>query len=76
MPATIRIGSNEATITDFQWTSSNKSLEALLNAYLDTSGPSGSDPNPDLTAAQAAVNRLGGQIISYENMPYEEGRVY
>jgi hypothetical protein len=74
--ATIRIGPLEATITDYRWTSADPSLEAALNAMLNPAGPSGADPNPDLTAAQDAVGRLGGVVVAAEAPAEEpEGRI-
>jgi hypothetical protein len=77
MPATIQIGPFRATITDYRWSSDTPELLALLNVLLDPTGPSGSDPNPDLTAAQNAANLLGGQIVAAEALdPPVEGRIY
>ncbi len=63
MPATIRIGDTEATIDGYRWTCEDTTLERLLNLMLDPFGPSGADPNPDVTAARRAAVRLGGEVI-------------
>lgn len=76
MTAKVRIGANTATVEDYRWTSDSAGLERSLNAMLDPSGPSGADPNPDLTAAQKAVKRLGGGIVEFDETEYIEGRVY
>ena len=55
-----------AQIDSYRWTSKDKALERLLNSMLPAGGPSGSDPNPDYTAALDAVARLGGEVLSYD----------
>lgn len=73
----IEIGGIEATIENYEWTSKNKKLESLLNTMLDPLGPSGADPYPDLTAAQAAVDRLGGRVVEYDKpTDYPKGTVF
>lgn len=76
MSATIQIGPFEATIDGWEWTCEDDTLQRLLNTMLDPYGPSGADPNPDLTAAQEAVERLGGKIIRYDPTEYDPGVVY
>jgi len=77
MAVTVRIARAETSIEDYVWTSKEASLAGLLNAMLDPLGPSGADPNPDLTAAQAAIKILGGEILDAgEPLPYEPGMVY
>lgn len=62
--AKIEIAGFEATITNYKWTCpESPELEGLLNARLPSGGPSGSDPNPDRTAAMNAVKFLGGEVI-------------
>jgi hypothetical protein len=63
MAATIRIGDTEATIDGYEWSSDDKTLEKLLNLMLDPFGPSGADPNPDVTAARRIAARVGGEVI-------------
>lgn len=76
MAATIEINGIEAMIEEYHWTSKDATLAGILNTLLDPLGPSGADPNPDLHAAQAAVAELGGEVVSYDETEYEEGRVY
>ena len=76
MAATIKIGLFTATIEKYNWTSENESLAELLNSMLPIYGPSGSDPNPDHTAAVEAVNLLGGEVVSFDQLPYVDGRIY
>ena len=76
MSATIKVGNVEATISEWVWSCKDKTLESLLNGMLDPLGPSGADPAPDLHAAQAAVGALGGEVISYDETDFVEGRVY
>lgn len=72
----ISIFGTEATIDGYRWSSPNKHIEGVLNAQLDPLGPSGSDPDPDRTAAQAVIERYGGKILQADVMPYSEGTVY
>jgi hypothetical protein len=61
--AKITIAGFEAEVKDYKWTCpESPELEGLLNARLNPGGPSGSDPNPDRTAAQNAVKFLGGKV--------------
>lgn len=78
MAATIDLGLglSKATIDGYEWTSDDKIFEDLLNTMLDPYGPSGADPNPDLTAAQAAVKQIGGKIISFDEVENVPGRIY
>ncbi len=76
MAATIRIGDRQATVRAYRWVCKDGAIEALLNAMLDPLGPSGGDPNPDLHAAQEAVRRFGGELISFSPTEYVGGRVY
>lgn len=76
MAATIKIGSFTATIDNYKWTSDNKEFAAMLTTLLPALGPSGSDPNPDHTAAVEAVNLLGGEVVSFDQLPYVDGRIY
>ena len=76
MSAIIRTGRDRATIDGYAWASENLALQGLLNAMLDPLGPAGSDPNPDYHAALAAVEALGGEVVSYDKTEYEEGVIY
>ncbi len=72
----VNIGGDAAEIEGYEWTGDNDALVGLLNAMLDSSGPSGADSNPDLTAAQDAISRLGGEILHADEVEYVEGRIY
>ena len=76
MSATIRLGGTEAVISNYTWTGEHAVFVQLRNAMLDPHGPSGADPNPDLHAAQAAVEVLGGKVVRFDPTDYEEGVVY
>ena len=58
-----------AVIDGYQWASKNKKLEQALNARLDPDGPGGEDPDPDLNAAQEAIDAYGGEIIKRKPNP-------
>lgn len=77
MAATIRLEDGaEATINFYQWACEDVQLCDMLEFFLDPLGPSGSDPNSDYHAAVAAVEALGGEIVSYDKTEYEEGVIY
>lgn len=79
MKATIQIDGIEAVMDsdgEWEWISTDKVLEADLNALLDPYGPSGDDPNPPLHAAQYAVRMYGGTLVTFTETPYVKGRVY
>ena len=76
MTAMIEVGGVIATIENYHWRSVDEILARGLNLRLDPLGPSGSDPNPDYTAALAAVEALGGEVVSYDKTEYEEGVIY
>jgi len=60
----------------YHWTSTDKDIEGYLNSLLDPWGPSGSDPNPDYTAALQAVELLGGKVVVYDRTESVENVVY
>jgi len=76
MSATIRIGNVEATIKEYVWSCEDAAVEAVLNGMLNPLGPSGADPAPDLHAAQVAVEVLGGEVVSSDEVDFVKGRVY
>ena len=65
-----------AVIDGYQWRARDLHVAKMLNALLDPDGPSGADPDPDRTAAQAAIDKLGGKIIQADDPPFEDGTVY
>ncbi len=78
MSAIIEVEGTKATVDGYKWTSEDEDLQRFLTLQLDPTGPSGADPNPDLHAAQNAVEVLGSgaRLLDYEKMPYVKGRVY
>ena len=78
MAATIDLGLGllKATLDGYERSSDDKRFEDLLNTMFNPYGPSGADPNPDLTAAQAAVKELGGKVISFDEVENVLGGIY
>ena len=76
MAVTVEIFHTTATIHGYRWTCADPTFEALLNSMLHPLGPSGADPDPDRTAAQAAIDEWGGQIISADELPYDPNVIY
>ena len=76
MSATINTHLGQATCTNYHWEADNETLAKYLNVLLDPNGPSGSDPNPDLTAARVAVNEIGAKIVDYDDLEAVPGRIY
>lgn len=72
----IAIGGIPAVIEDYVWRCEDAALLSLLNTTIPADGPSGADPNPSLTVAQAAVAAFGGRILQADDADYEEGAVY
>ena len=72
----VLIGKTPATIDGYVWESPDVLLASLLNGFLPWYGVSPSYPNPDLTAAQDAVKRFGGEVLSFTPVEYVEGRIY
>jgi hypothetical protein len=67
--ATIKITGITATCNGYNWTSEDDAIADFLNALLHPLGPSGSDPNPDATAAQEVINKLGGEMVHFDPTP-------
>lgn len=67
---------DKATITDYKWSSDNKVLEQALNLMLDPDGSSGSDPNPDHTAAMQIVKEFGAELLSFDEVEYDPMTIY
>lgn len=78
MSATIAIepGPITATLDGWQWTSSDKTLERLLNSMLSPNGPGGEDPDPEYHAAKAAADHLGGRVVKSDLVDYDPKAVY
>lgn len=76
MSAIIEVLGKKYTIKDYKWTGPDKTTVKMLNSFLDPDGPSGSDPNPDATAAQKVVDEMGFKLLQYDKLDYVPGRVY
>lgn len=72
----ISIRGIDASISDGVWKSEDAVLEQVLNSLLDPFGPSGSDPDSDYHAAEAAIKTLGGKILQADAQEYIDGQVY
>jgi len=53
MSATIMFTGVEARITDYVWYCDVAEVKMTLDTFLDQNGPSGGDPQPDITVAKA-----------------------
>ncbi len=76
MSATIKVLNEEYTIKDYKWSGPNKTVVNMLDSFLSPNGPSGSDPNPDATAALKIENKLGFKVVHYDKLDHVPGRVY
>ena len=76
MAATIRLPNGiEATIDKYKWTSdTSKVAQAFTNLLPPT--PRSFDPNPDLTAAQEIVGRFGGEVLRFDQTPFDPKVIY
>lgn len=69
-------GTQEATIDVFQWRSSDKALQDLLNTMRREEWLSPSVPSAERAAADDAIEKLGGRIIAMELDEFENGAIY
>lgn len=77
MSATIKILDEEYTIDGYEWSGLNKTVVNMLDSFLSPNGPSGSDPNPDATAAQRVIDELAiAAMVRFDELDYVPGRVY
>lgn len=75
----VRIAKSTATIDGWKWKADNPVLEQYLNGMLDPGGPEASDPDPDYTAAMAAVRRFeGAEVIEVDgpDAVHDEEAIY
>lgn len=73
----IQLLKTQARVENQKWSSPNRSLEKLLNAMVGTSEVYTSDPYPDLTLAEQAIKKLGGEIIKQDPKPEApEGMIF
>jgi hypothetical protein len=76
MAATIRLpGGIEATIDKYKWSSDTPKV-AQTFTYLFPPTPRSFDPNPDLTAAQEVVGRFGGEVLKFDQTPFDPKVIY
>lgn len=77
MSATVEILNKKYTITDYKWSGPEKAIVDMLTSFLKPNGPSGSDPNPDATAAQNVVDELAiTRMVRFDKLDYVPSRVY
>lgn len=75
MSVSIEIGGVIATVNGYEWKCRSKPMEDWLNSLLDPLGPSGADPNPDLSAALEAIAEAGtGEIVARNQNP-DDGKI-
>jgi hypothetical protein len=76
MAATIRLNSGiEATIDKYKWTSDTPKIAQTFTNLLPPT-PRSFDPNPDLTAAQEIVSRFGGEVVKFDETPFDPKVIY
>lgn len=64
MPAIIQLKSGDVARVNRRRWSSDTAPAALLEVLRETLPPAtGADPNPDQTAARAAIKALGGKLL-------------
>jgi hypothetical protein len=72
----VKILGSIATLDGQEWKSEDSILKRLLTQDLQTFGYSFYDPNPNLTAAQNAVKKWGGEVLEASPVEYVKGRIY
>lgn len=66
-----------ATIDGLEWVcEADRDLQAVLNSLLPEGGPDPHNPYPDLSAARAASNWLGAEIVHADPPPEEPSAAY
>ena len=77
MSVTVQILMSNAMIENGIWSSKDRTLKKFLDSLKPLYGSEGADPNPDLTAAQEAVNLTGGAIINIDqNYKFDPEVIY
>lgn len=74
MTATINVHGIIATVSDGVWDCREESIRETLMLTMEPIA--GDDPDPDLTAANRAVELLGGSVTENDPPPYVKDRVY
>ena len=72
----IKTMGSEAVIQNGVWVSDDALTQEMLRSIVPWHGVSPSDPNPNLTFAEQAVSRFGGEILHADPVQYVEGRIY
>jgi len=81
MATKIKIGDTVCTL-DWEgerWTcegSEAEDLPPILNEFLEACDPGGADPNPPYTHAQDVAALLGGEVIEFDELPFNPDVVY
>lgn len=76
MYAVIQQGGSRAMIWEDDWYSDDKVLLDVLRAMRDPDGPSGGDPQPDVTEAYRVAELLGAKVVEEEMDRHKLGVVY
>lgn len=79
MKAKILVDGTEAYIgleTEMVWVSEDEDLARDLNNVMPLNGLSGACPHRALYAAKHVVSILGGEVVDFDETPYQPGRVY
>ncbi len=66
MSARVRLRGVEAICEGYEWYCEDPVILEQLRSTLDPAGPETGDPNPDATAARAAADLLGAEIIAID----------
>ena len=76
MKSVIEIRAFICTLKGWRWYCENRQLEDLLNSELSVHGPSGADPQPEITEGRRIAKKYGGKIL--QEVPYmrDAGTVY
>lgn len=76
MAATIELTNGIiATIDKYKWSSDTPQVAQTFTNLLPPT-PRSFDPNPDLTAAQEIVDRLGGKVVRFDQTPFDPKVIY
>lgn len=70
------IDGKTATLADQEWRNAPPEMADFLASFLDRRGPSPSDPDPDLTVAQAVTRATGAKIVAHKPPAIRAGSVY
>ena len=76
MFAAIEHFGSSAVIQDGVWYGDDPSFNKLLRLISPEDGPSGADPQPDITEAYRVARLLGAKVIEEEMDTYRAGVIY